>query len=107
MKTVPFKRVTAVAALATAGLLSAGATAGVAVADEQRAAAQFRCGFHIDSNLNALYGHCDTPPRTDIIINVESGSGDYTMCVPPGVTRLGKWPHISYAAYAGRTCSAR
>jgi hypothetical protein len=72
--------------------------------------AQFKCGFHIDGNLNALYGHCDAPPRTDIVINVELGwggdDGNYDMCVKPGVTRLGTYPSVWDATYTGRLCSA-
>jgi hypothetical protein len=104
-KAIPLKRVTAVAvALATAGLLSAGATASTAAADEQ-AAAQFTCGFHWGGDLYGYYGHCDAPPRTDIVIHVEGGN-ERDMCVKPGLTRLGKWPDVTYAAYTGRLCWA-
>lgn len=110
MKATPLKRVTAVAALATAGLLSAGATANAAPTEERGTAAQFRCGFHVGSDASALYGHCDAPPRTDIIINVELGwggdSGNYDKCVKPGVTKLGTYPAVWYAKYTGRLCSA-
>ncbi|MFE7439676.1 DUF6355 family natural product biosynthesis protein [Streptomyces chartreusis] len=105
MKTMRLKRMIAVTALATAGLLSAGTSANAAPAGGQTAAAQFRCGFYVGDDLTAYYGHCDAPPRTDIVIHVE-GSSDYDMCVKPGVTRLGKWPTVSYAAYTGRLCSA-
>ncbi|QQM38241.1 hypothetical protein [Streptomyces liliifuscus] len=61
-KAMPLKGATALAvALATAGLLSVGATASAAAADEQ-AAAQFTCGFHW-KDLYGWYGHCDAPPR--------------------------------------------
>jgi hypothetical protein len=69
MKEMSLKRVTAVAALVTTRLLSASAAANTAAADEQRAAAQFRCGFY-ESGGSAYYGHCDAPPRTDIVIHV-------------------------------------
>lgn len=98
-----------VAFSAAAVALSALPASAAATADPQPAA-QFRCGFHVDGDANALYGHCDAPPRTDIVINVELGwggdSGNYDMCVKPGVTRLGKYPAVWYAKYTGRLCSA-
>jgi hypothetical protein len=100
--------VTAVAALVTTGLLSASAAANTAAADEQRAAAQFRCGFY-ESGGSAYYGHCDAPPRTDIVIHVTGefpNLTEYDMCVKPGVTYLGPATLISYAVYTGRLCSA-
>jgi hypothetical protein len=96
----------AIAALSAAALALAAPPASAATADPEPAA-QFRCGFHVDGSLNALYGHCDAPPRTDIVINVNLGGGDnYDMCVKPGVTRLGKFPDVLGAAYTGRLCSA-
>jgi hypothetical protein len=96
----------AIAAL-SAATLTLSALSASAAATAEPAPAQFRCGFHIDADLNALYGHCDAPPRTDIVINVELRSGgNYDMCVKPGVTRLGKWPAVWDATYTGRLCSA-
>jgi Family of unknown function (DUF6355) len=104
------KRATVVGTLISAGLLAAAVPAGAAPAAAGVSPAQFRCGFFVDSNLNAKYGHCDAPPRTDIVINVELGwggdSGNYDMCVKPGVTTLGKYPSVWYAKYTGRLCSA-
>ncbi|MBF8189836.1 hypothetical protein ITP53_29750 [Nonomuraea sp. K274] len=101
----------AAAAAAAAAVALAPLSAPAAAAAEPAPAAQFKCGFHIDGDLNALYGHCDAPPRTDIVINVELGwggdSGNYDMCVKPGVTTLGKYPSVWYAKYTGRLCSAR
>jgi hypothetical protein len=100
----------AIAALAAATVALVALPASATAAAGPEPAAQFRCGFHVDGNLNALYGHCDAPPRTDIVINVELGwggdSGNYDMCVKPGVTRLGKYPNVWYAKYTGRLCSA-
>jgi hypothetical protein len=73
-------------------------------ADEQYAAAQFTCGFHWMDGIG-YYGHCDAPPRTDIIIHVE-GSSERDMCVKPGLTRLGTWPNVTGAYYTGRLCWA-
>lgn len=101
-------KATAVAALAAAGLFNAGA-AQAAPADTAGTLAQFRCGFHLLSD-GAYYGHCDAPPRTDVIINVELGwggdSGNYDMCVKPGLTRLGTFPSVWSARYTGRLCDA-
>ncbi|MFA1550533.1 DUF6355 family natural product biosynthesis protein [Actinomadura chokoriensis] len=110
MKATLLTRVAPVAALVTAGLLSAGTAADAAPKVEQKAAAQFRCGFYVGSDASANYGHCDAPPRTDVIINVELGwggdSGNYDMCVKPGVTKLGTYPAVWYAKYTGRLCWA-
>ncbi|WP_410612861.1 DUF6355 family natural product biosynthesis protein [Amycolatopsis sp. lyj-109] len=66
--------------------------------------AQFTCGYHTINGW-PYYGHCDAPPRTDIVINVYNFlEGDRTMCVKPGLTRLKQFD--TYAAYAGRLCSA-
>ncbi|MFI0446627.1 DUF6355 family natural product biosynthesis protein [Actinomadura sp. 6N118] len=93
----------------TAALLSAGATTPAAAADEQRAAAQFICGFH-ELSGTAYYGHCDAPPRTDIVIKVTygplGGTGSYNLCVKPGVTTLGPALVIWNAVYTGSRCSA-
>ncbi|MCP2357322.1 hypothetical protein HD597_004342 [Nonomuraea thailandensis] len=99
----------AIATLSLATMAAVALPASAATAEPQPAA-QFQCGFHVDGNLNALYGHCDAPPRTDIVINVELGwggdSGNYDKCVKPGLTTLGKYPSIWYAKYTGRLCSA-
>ncbi|MCG5216632.1 DUF6355 family natural product biosynthesis protein [Streptosporangium soli] len=100
----------AVAALSAAAVALAALPASATATAEPGPAAQFKCGFHVDGSLNALYGHCDAPPRTDIIINVELGwggdDGNYDMCVKPGVTKLGRYPAVWYAKYTGRLCSA-
>ncbi len=95
----------AIAVLSAAALTLSALPASAAADPEPKA--QFKCGFHVGDNLDALYGHCDAPPRTDIVINVNLGGGDnYDMCVKPGVTRLGKFPDVLGAAYTGRLCSA-
>lgn len=69
-------------------------------------AAPAPCGFFTGvGGLEAYYNHCDTPPRTDVVINVNTiFAPDYELCVPPGVTYLGRAAGIRNAVYVGRTC---
>jgi hypothetical protein len=70
-------------------------------------AAQNPCGYFTSQPLGlyAYYNHCDTPPRTDVVINVDTiFAPDYELCVAPGVTYLGRTYDIRYAVYVGRTC---
>jgi hypothetical protein len=89
-----------------AGGTSALAAAAVAPAGGRPTPAAFRCGFYVDANGKAWYGHCDAPPRTDVVIHVTDWNGDYDMCVKPGLTLLGTFPPVVGAAYTGRLCSA-
>ncbi|MEQ4723764.1 DUF6355 family natural product biosynthesis protein [Nonomuraea sp. B19D2] len=101
--TTPALAKSAIVALAAATVALAGTPASASTTADPETTAQFRCGYYRDANGN-WYGHCDAPPRTDVIIRVESYTGDYDMCVKPGLTKLDAFAH--YAYYVGRLCSA-
>jgi Family of unknown function (DUF6355) len=95
------------ATVAMAGLLTVTGPATAAQAgDTSPTPAQFPCGFY-ERDGQAFYGHCDQPPPTWVIINVDVFDwvgDDYTMCVPPGVTHLGSAFEVVGAWYIGRIC---
>lgn len=66
---------------------------------------QIRCGYYEVSG-GAYYGHCDEPPRTDVIIHVDTIYEDYDLCVMPGTTTLGPALVVNNAWYTGRLCWA-
>jgi hypothetical protein len=99
-------RLSAVAALIAAGLFSAAGPANAATTNGGASAEQIRCGFYVGNDGTAYYGHCDAPPRTDIIINVKRFGDNFDVCVKPGTTRLGTTPPIIGAAYAHKLCRA-
>ncbi|MGI5193424.1 DUF6355 family natural product biosynthesis protein [Streptomyces sp. CA-288835] len=100
-KKIPLKRVTAAAAaIATAGLLSAGANTAAAATPPGDTSAR-ACGYY-ETRDTAYYGHCG---RGKVIIKIEL---DWTTdvrywCVGPGERRLGSTDDIDYAVYVG-TC---
>ncbi|MGX7671132.1 DUF6355 family natural product biosynthesis protein [Plantactinospora sp. DSM 117369] len=71
-------------------------------------AAATPCGYVTTTDgFHAYYNHCDSPPRTDVVINVDTiFAPDYELCVKPGLTYLGRTYDIRYAVYVGRTCNA-
>jgi hypothetical protein len=75
------------------------ATAGGAVAEP--GVEQLRCGYY-ESDGTAYYGHCDEPPRTDVIIHVDTIYDDYDLCVRPGLTVLGSALETNNAWYTGQ-----
>jgi hypothetical protein len=80
------------------------ATAGVAAATAS-SPEQLRCGYY-ESGGAAYYGHCDEPPRTDVIIHVDTINDDYDLCVMPGLTVLGSALATNNAWYTGQLCWA-
>ncbi|WP_370948531.1 DUF6355 family natural product biosynthesis protein [Amycolatopsis sp. cg5] len=65
---------------------------------------QLICGFHMESD-GPWYGHCDAPPRTDVVIFVDQYlAADYKMCVRPGDHKLK--PLAVNAWYIGQLCDA-
>ncbi|MCF6472683.1 hypothetical protein FAF44_30440 [Nonomuraea sp. MG754425] len=102
--TTPALAKSAIVALAAATVALSGTPASAATSAGPEPAA-LRCGFY-SSGFTAYYGHCDTPPRTDVIIRVVTIFDSYELCVKPGVTTLGPYPQVRSAAYAGKLCSA-
>ncbi|HSV66181.1 MAG TPA: DUF6355 family natural product biosynthesis protein [Mycobacteriales bacterium] len=87
-----------------------GALAGPAIAAPSARAGQpvgvqqFPCGYFWE-NGRGKYGHCDAPPRTDVVIHVDFiFRPDQDWCVKPGVTDLG--PNAINAWYIGQLCDA-
>ncbi|MGW3566680.1 DUF6355 family natural product biosynthesis protein [Streptomyces sp. NPDC000941] len=102
MKRIPLKRATAAAAvIASAGLLSVGASTVAAAAPSGGASVQ-ACGYYETSTDKAYYGHCGSG-RVIIKIELDWTTAERFRCVGPGETYLGTTDEIDYAVYVG-TC---
>ncbi|MEV0617560.1 DUF6355 family natural product biosynthesis protein [Nonomuraea sp. NPDC050404] len=103
--TTPTITKSAIVAFAAATIAFAGTPASAATTTNTQAAAQLQCGYYKDEGGLSWYGHCDTPPRTDVVIHVDTiFAPDYERCVKPGATRLGYG--IRGAWYTGKLCVA-